>query len=135
MSELSNWLKAFPREDVESRIRALEAELLDLQDAIRMHDKLGGDASPDSGAAERAHLNKPEAISLILKRAGKPLKSGAIRTEMIKGGWLEDDPRATKRFYSTMTRLKSEERIIHRNDGRYELPEKEAAPVTGLFSS
>jgi hypothetical protein len=134
MSELSDWLKAFPRQDVESRIRALEAELMDLQDALKMHDKLGGKPSSNGEAAPAAKLNKPEAIDFILKEAGKPLKSGDIRAEMVKHGWLDDDPKATKRFYSTMTRLKNEKRIVHRGDGRYELPRKEA-PAPGLFTS
>jgi hypothetical protein len=136
MSGLTDWLKAFPRQDVERRIRELEAELMDLQDAINMHDKLGGNPSGNGQLDEPVQPNKPEAIDYILKEADEPLRSGVIRAEMVKRGWLEDDPKATKRFYSTMTRLKGEERIVHRADGRYELPQKGAPPqVAGLFTS
>ena len=120
MTDLNKWLKAFPREDVERRIRELEAELMGLHDAIKMHDRLRGDGV--SEPPEPIKLTKPQAVGFILKEAGRPLKSGDIRAQMVERGWLEDSPKATKRFYSTMTRLKSEERIVHRPDGTYELP-------------
>jgi hypothetical protein len=134
MSDLREWLKAFPRHDVEKRIEELETELVGLYDAIKMHNKLGGGAKTDAAPPEPVKPTRPEAISFVLKEAGKPLKSGEIRSQLVERGWLGDSPRATKQFYSTMTRLKREERLVHRADGAYELPKtREDGQRPGLF--
>ena len=134
-TDLKGWLKAFPREGVEQRIAELEAELLELYDAVKIHQKLGGGTgATETSAAPPVKPNKPEAISFILEEAGKPLTSGEIRKQMIERGWLEEGPKARKRFYSTMTRLKGEDRIVHQADGTYELPkERGALSGQGLF--
>lgn len=133
-TDLKGWLEDFPREDVERRIGELESELIELYDAMKIHQKLGGGRSGSKSAPPvPVQPNKPEAISFILHEAGKPLTSGEIRQTMIERGWLEAGPKARKRFYSTMTRLKSEERIVHRPDGTYELPKREGG-LSELFS-
>jgi hypothetical protein len=132
-NDLKGWLEAFPREGVEQRIAELEAELVELYDAVKIHQKIGGGLGPkETPATPPVKPNKPEAINFILEEAGKPLTSGEIRKQMIAEGWLEDGPKARKRFYSTMTRLKGEDRIVHRTDGTYELPKKEGSR-SGLF--
>lgn len=134
MADLKEWLQAFPRRDVEQRIEELETELIGLYDAIKMHNKLGGGPEADAAPSEPVKPTRPEAITFILKEAGRPLKSGEIRAQMVERDWLDDGPKATKRFYSTMTRLKREERLIHRPDGAYELPKgKEGGLRPGLF--
>ncbi|HEU4907198.1 MAG TPA: hypothetical protein VFT19_13940 [Solirubrobacterales bacterium] len=132
-TDLKGWLEAFPREGVEQRIAELEAELIELYDAVKIHQKIGGGLGPEeTPATPPVKPNKPEAISFILKEAGQPLTSGEIRGQMVERGWLEGGPKARKRFYSTMTRLKGEDRIVHRADGTYELP-KEKGALSGLF--
>jgi hypothetical protein len=133
-NDLKGWLEAFPREDVEQRIAELEAELIELYDAVKIHQKIGGGLGPkETPVAPPVKPNKPEAINFILKEAGQPMASGEIRKQMIERGWLEEGPKARKRFYSTMTRLKGEDRIVHRTDGTYELP-KEKGALSGLFA-
>lgn len=132
-TDLRGWLAAFPQEDVERRIAELEAELMELYDVMKIRQKLGGgNGAAAAPSSLPANPNKPEAISFILEQAGTPLTSGEIRKQMIENGWLEDGPKARKRFYSTMTRLKGEDRIVHREDGTYELPVKRGA-VSGFF--
>lgn len=129
MTELDTWLEAFPREEVERNIRELESALLRWRNALAIHDSLTGPKDGDRRDEAQGTPTKPQAIALILKEAGRPLESGEIRAEMIKRGWLPDGAKARKRFYSTMSRLKSEDRIEHRSDGRYVLPEPKGAPL------
>lgn len=122
---LEDWLKEFPRTEVEQKVRELETDLARWRGALAMHDSLTAQdgAEPVSPGEQPT---KPQAIDAVLRAAaGRPLSPGEIRDEMVKRGWLPPDAKARKRFYATMSRLNAEERIKRTPDGRYVLPETE----------
>lgn len=121
--ELETWLEEFPIDEVRSRIDELERELLRWRNALSIYDSLTGTngGSPEAGTGEKP--TKPQAITLILRESGgRPQKPGDIRRAMVERGWLEDGPKAAKRFYATMSRMNAEGRILRLQDKSYVLP-------------
>jgi hypothetical protein len=122
--KIDSWLEGFPREEVQRQINELEERLNKLQSALMLHDSLvsrDGAQTPDELGTGAELPTKPQAITTILREQPR-LKAGEIREEMVRRGWLPDDTPHKKRFYATMSRLKGESRVVHLDDGRYELP-------------
>ena len=118
-SPIDAWLKDFPRQEAEVRVRDLEAELARWRSALAMHESLTG---REDSSQESRTPTKPQAIATILGGASHALSPGEILTEMVKREWLPNDAKSKKRFYATMSRLTGEGRIIRLADGRYLLP-------------
>lgn len=124
--QLQDWLKGFPREEAEVRIRDLERELEGLRQALALHDAF---IAPTNGGPPEKYdgvepPNRPEAIRTVLRRSGnQPMLPGEIKDAMIEHGWLTDDQRHLKRFYSTMSTMTTRNHLLRLHDGRYTLPQ------------
>lgn len=135
MNDLKDWLKQFPRAEAEGKIRQLESELASWRQALEMYDSLTGEGGRSSGSAPASQQepNKPQAILLILRDAGKALSPGEILVEMVERGWLPGDAKYKKRFYATLSRMNSEERVSRLANGRYVLPPNSQEALAKAF--
>jgi hypothetical protein len=126
-TQLEQWLKEFPRQEVEAKVHQLEAELTRWKNALAIHESL----TEEGRAAGRQTPTKPQAIATILQAADHPLRPGEIVAEMVRQGWLPGDSKAKRRFYATMSRLTAEDRITRLSDGRYVLPSNSQEALPG----
>ena len=123
MNGLKGWIKQFPREEAEARVSTLENELAGLKQALALHDSLSGEGGNGSAPPSTGEIpTKPQGISMILSEAKGPMSPGEIMAEMVERGWLPGDPKYRKRFYATLSRMNSEDRVKRLPDRRYVLP-------------
>lgn len=127
-TQLELWLQGFPRQEAEDRLASLEAEAATLREALALHNRLSRGAgvngsTPASSESKSAPPNRPESIRQVLRdRNNAPTKPGLIKETMIKNGWLADDSRSMKLFYSAMSTMTKRGHLLRLQDGRYMLP-------------
>jgi len=118
-SHIDLWFNCFPDSAWDARICEVERELSDLHAARAAHryfsDRLTGRA-PLSSSLFRP--TRPQGVLIILGQKS-PMTPAELHAEMIRRDWLEQSSKAKKSFYSTLSRMRSEERLYQFADGTY----------------
>jgi hypothetical protein len=120
-TQLDAWLKDFPKQETEARIRELERELSGLRGAIAMHESLAtnGTEPPKEIAGEPS--NRPEAIRRVLRdRGNEPASSGEIKRALLEHGWLTEGQ--LNLYYAAVSTMTKRGHLLRLQDGRYVLP-------------
>jgi hypothetical protein len=122
-TQLDAWLKEFPEEETEARIRKLDEELADLRNALSMYRKLARhtNGSKPSRDAVQGPESRPAAIRQVLRESNnEPMHPADIKSVMLNRGWLKSDQ--LKYFYSAMSTMTKRGHLLRLHDGRYMLP-------------
>lgn len=126
-ADLDNWIKQLPAEEVRAEIRDLEVRLDRAKQALALYESLsnggseGGTAAANQPSTDKP--SKPAAIAAVLRdHDPEHLAPGDIWRALVERAWIQNDTRHRKRFYSTMSRLTGEGRIVRHGDGAYTLP-------------
>jgi hypothetical protein len=112
----------------------LEGELATLRNALSLHDTFAVRTNGDAPItpAKDTPPNRPEAIRQILRdRSNEPTLPGVIKDTLIKNGWLPDDRRHLKLFYSAMSTMTKRGHLLRLQDGRYMLPPNKSGGSSG----
>lgn len=124
-TQLELWLKDFPREGLETRLAAIEAEAATIRNALALADSLGGAARNGSGSEGVTDTppNRPAAIRRVLRRHNNlPLAARELKAEMLENGWLRESQ--DKLFYSAVSTMKKRKILLHLQTGEYMLSQK-----------
>ncbi|HWP33322.1 MAG TPA: hypothetical protein VNL97_06195, partial [Solirubrobacterales bacterium] len=86
-----------------------------------------------NGIGKGEEPNKPQAIVTILSQAEEAMSPGEILAEMVARKWLPGEAKYKKRFYATLSRMNSEERVRRLPNGSYVLPANSQEALAGRF--
>ena len=115
--QLNLWLKGFPKDEAEARIRDLERELASLRQALSLYQSL--EETNGAPSADGKPENRPAAIRRILREQGAPMSPLAIKREMFRREWMT--PEEEGRFYSAMSTMTKRGHLLRLGDGQYTL--------------
>ena len=123
-TQLEAWLKDFPREEAEGRIRELERELASWRNALALYDSFqaSSNGGPSTEPSPDKPPNRPAAIRRVLREGGnQPMLPGKVKETMLSHGWLKESQ--VKLFYSAMSTMTKRGHLLRLHDGRYMLPQ------------
>jgi hypothetical protein len=124
-TQIQAWLQGFPKDEIEARVRELDAELASLREALAMYHRLSGPpangSAPGKGATSEPRTRRDRIRRVLRDNGNRPMSSGEIKGTMLERGWLTEDE--INGFYAAMSTMTNRGgHLLRLQDGRYVLP-------------
>ena len=134
-TDIENWLKMMPRDQIEAEIRQHRAEIQQLEQALQLHDRMRGKPTPDSisqNGSAKPPLRRAALAVLETAQPGRRWQLRDIRRELVQRGWLRPDDRGRHDLQNMMLKMVRKGEVLRPKTGVYVLPKTTRTQPTSV---